>query len=201
MLILLWSWAKTLPNRLKDLIKKASRELFLPILLFLEIGIFWQVHAFGSAFANSLIAFTLLAVSLFFYIKNRKLSIEPLTTLSLFLGFTILFYLHFALLLPLWISEILIFFLALFLFIYLCYEEGRLENSMLFSLALLICVLEAFFILSFWPVNPLAKSFILTSIFYLFWHVVIKEEKPLNYLILTATVLLLVIVTTRWPII
>lgn len=190
------SWGRTLKN-----LSKPLSRIFLPILLFLLIGLFWFFRPLSSGSLNTLFALFLFFGSLYLYIKRQRESLEFLVFLSLFLGFLALYNFQFAFFIPAWISEILVFIFTFALFTYLASQKGYLPNSLLFSVGLSICLLEVFFVLSFWPTNPLSKSFILTSLFYAFWFIVVKKEKILSYLVLVSFALILVLVTTNWPVI
>lgn len=191
MILISWlSWVKIL---------RWIEEAFLPILLFLEIGFFWNLRVFGPGGLNNIISLILLIGSFYFYFKRKKETVIPLSFLAIFLGYIALFYLHFAFSLPLWLSEILVLFFSLILFFYLCFEENQKKDIYLFFVPLAISLLEVFFVLSFWPTNPLSKSFVLVSIFYLFWYTVIKKDIALDRIILVLFALLIVLITTRWP--
>lgn len=191
------SWDKIIPPQIKNLI----REIFLPTFLFLLIGLFWFFQGLGQGGLNLVFVIFLFAGSLYWYIRARQESLEFLIFLSIFLGFFTLYNFQLAFFLSPWLAELLFFIFTFLLFIYLAYEKRFLQNSFLFALGLSIGLLQVFFVLSFWPTNPLSKSFILTSLFYTFWFVVVKKEKYLKYLVAVAVVLILVIATTRWPIV
>lgn len=177
------SWARIL---------NLIREISIPVLLFLEIGLFWYFRSLGPGFLNNLFAPVLFLGCLYWYIKKHQESLEFLVFLTLFLGYVALFNLQLAFSLPLWLAEIVAVIFVFVLFIYF-------KNSIFLALVISLCLAEIAFVLYFWPTNPLSKSFILTSLFYSFWYIVVKREKILNYLVLVGVVLILVMATTRWP--
>jgi len=190
--LIYWSfWERTLKNLI--------REIALPIFLSLFIGLFWFFKPFGTAPYNGLLALFLFSGSLYWYIKKREESLEFLVFLTTFLGLFALYNIQFAFSIPSFLAEILFFAFVFCCFIYLAFEKNKLQNGFLFAIGLSICLLQAFLALSFLPLNPLAKSFILTSLFYAFWFIVVKREDYLKYLILTVAVLILVLATARWP--
>lgn len=185
------SWDRTLKNLI--------REIFLPICLFLFLGLFWFFKPLGAGPLNTLTSLALFVGPIYWYIKAREDSIDFLVFLNVFLGFFSLDNLHSAFMFPTWVSEIFGLLLIFLFFIYFCFEKGRLKNSLLLGLGLSICLLEVILALSFLPLNPLSKSFVLTVLFYAFWYVVVQKEKYLKYLILTIAALLLTMLATRWP--
>lgn len=187
------SWVRTL----KSLIK----ELFIPLLLFVLIGLFWYFKGFPFGEANILFAILLFIGGMAWYIRDRESSLEFLVFLSIFLGFYCLYYFQFTFMPQSWLAEILVFIFSFSLFIYLSYEKKLLKNSGLLGLGLSICLLEVFFALSYWPTNPLSKSFIMLALFYAFWYVVTKKENVINYIVLVGAALVVVFATTRWPVI
>ena len=187
------SWVKILKNLIK--------ELLLPLLLFVLVVLFWYFKGFGSGQLNNLFCLFLFLGSMLFYIKNRVEALDFLIFLSIFLGFFALYNLQFIFLIPPWLAELFVFIYTFLLFIYLSFEKKHLKKSPLMAIGLSVCLLEIYFVLSFWPTNPLSKSFIITVIFYAFWFMIVLEEKILNYLVVIGLALTLVLVTTRWPLI
>ncbi|MCX6806653.1 MAG: hypothetical protein NT135_00815 [Candidatus Berkelbacteria bacterium] len=198
------SWGRTLLPRLKSQIEPAKhliKEIFLPVLIFILIGLFWLSKSLGQGSLNNVFAVVLFLGSMYWYLKKREESTEFLIFLSAFLGFFTLYNIQFVFFVPSWIAEILVFIFTLLIFTYLAYEKNYLENSLLFGIGLSVCILQIFFILSFWRTNPLSKSFIITALFYGFWFIVVKKEKILPFTVIIVLSLILVIATTRWPVI
>ena len=187
------SWARISKNLIK--------ELFLPLLLFVLIVLFWYFKGLGSGALNNLFALFLFLGAMLFYVKDRAQSLDFLIFLSIFLGFFNLYNLQFIFLIPGFLTEIFVFVFTFLLFVYLSYEKKYLKNSPLAALGLSVCLLEIFFVLSFWPTNPMSKSFVLTTIFFSFWHIIVLKEKIINYLAISGIALVLVLATTRWPLI
>jgi len=187
------SWGRIFKNLIK--------EIALPLLLFLLTVLFWYFKGFGTGFFNNLFALFLFLGALFFYIKNRSEAIDFLIFLALFLGLFDLYNIQYTFFIPSLMAQLFVFVYTFLLFLYLSYEKRHLKKSALAALGLSICMLEVFYVLSFWPTNPLSKSFVLTVIFYAYWFIIVMQAKIIPYLVIVGAATFLVLVTTRWPLI
>lgn len=185
---------------LVKILKSLCSEIVL-ILLFFSLLFFWYFNGAGQGTLSLFLAFLIFIGSLYFYIKRPKKSLEFLVFLNVFLWYFALYNFGFSFSLPIYLQEILIFLLTFGFLFYLLFYQKIFEKRFLIALSsfsLSLAILETFLVLAFWPTNPLSKSLILFSIFYLFFYVIIKQEKALSYLSLVALVLMIVIATTKW---
>jgi len=111
----------------------------------------------------------------------------------------------FQLSLPLWFVMIGILFVFGYLFTYTEQKIGILGNKRLVYLVLFsLIILEVFLALSYFLINPISQSLIIAAISYLFigfcYTVLAKhtDNRFLTYLILTALVILVVLLTSSW---
>jgi len=186
MLISWSSWGKTIKNLID--------ETFLPLFLFLNLGLFWFFRPFGGKL-EVWVALFIFVSALYWYLKKQKESLEFLVFLNLFLALFALQNLQASFVFAYWILELVFLLLFLFLFLYLLAKTVQEGDKIVFALVLLISLFEATVVLSRLPLNPLAKSFILTALFYLFWFVVIKKAPALSYGLTVAITILLVLLT------
>lgn len=205
-----------------DLIRRKNlkmKKIILPFLLFLGI-VFFLMFEVSGILRQSIIIVGVFSFILFFIIY-RKIPLEKpkdrkntpvynilffLLNLTAFLNFWIVFNIYFNFSLPLWGSMILALVVAVALFYYLFWACGIFSDYLLSFLVLIgLVILEIFVTLSYWPVDFITKSMILTLVFYVFSGLcIIRAKKELTkkviaeYLVLFIIIFSVIIFTMKW---
>ena len=126
--------------------------------------------------------------------------------ITAFLSYLVIYDLFFTFFTPLWIAMILVLLVSWLLFYYLFWATSSWISIMpVFVILMGIVVLEIFSVLSFWRTDPMIRSIVLTTVFYVFLGVLglkTKNEffskKITEYLIVATIVLIITISTMRW---
>lgn len=146
------------------LYNKFFRKLTLSIILFWSVSSFYFIDRITL---DKVLVTVIGVLSLFFIL----LEIVPLFILII-LSFTVSFSLYgflFSYNLPVWLLMLAILLLFGYLFLYMEQKTGVLGNKRLIYLLLFsIIILQVFLILSYFIINPLSKSLIISSVVYLF---------------------------------
>lgn len=129
-----------------------------------------------------------------------------LILLTVFLDYLIVYDLYFTYFLPFWVAQILTLIIGTLLFYYLLWSTDSLDEYSWFFITLLgIISWQIFLTLAFWRTDSMVRSLILTTVFYVFVGLITAELKKeltlvkiLEYLLVGAGVLILVIMTMRW---
>ena len=193
------------------------KKIILPMLLFVGVSffIFFEI----SSFLRQFVIFITLICFYFFALYYKRIPVEKkedyykiesllnsMILVTAFLCYLIIYDLFFTFFTPLWVAMILVLLVSWLLFYYLFWATNLLVSVMpAFVILMGIIVLEIFSVLSFWRTDPMIRSIILVTVFYVFLGVLslkIKNEftgkKVAEYLAVAAIVLIVTIATMRW---
>ncbi|MFZ5392355.1 MAG: hypothetical protein ACOZAR_04170 [Patescibacteria group bacterium] len=107
---------------------------------------------------------------------------------------------------PLWILMIIVVMVSFLIFYSVLWASG-LERSyvMLYTVLLGLMMSEIFLVVSFWPVDPSAKSMVLVVVMYIFWGLlsswlekVMTTRVVIEYLAIGLTLMAVVLLTASW---
>lgn len=175
--------------------------------IILSVILLWGTLTFYlSNGQNEILLYMIVLVSLFgLYIIWRELSaIFILILLSFFSAYAFnVFFLQFDL--PLWLLMLSILVVYSYLFTYTEQKIGILSNKRLIYLVLFsLVILEVFLILSYFLINPISQSIIVSAVSYLFlgfcYTVLAKHEDNsfVTYIVVASVIILSVFLTSSW---
>ena len=193
------------------------KKMILPILLLLGVSffLFFEISAFLRQFVIIITLFCFYFFALYYkripvekkadYYKVESL-LNAMILITAFLSYLVIYDLFFTLFVPLWLSMLLVLLVSWLLFYYLFWATNSWISIMPpFVILMGIIMLEIFSVLSFWRTDPMIRSIVLTTGFYVFLGVFslkIKNEfinkKVSEYLIVAVIVLIITISTMKW---
>lgn len=184
------------------LYNKLSRRILLLLILFWGSGSFFIVTPIFFA----RVVFLVLSIFVFISIIAE---IVP-NIILIFLSFTTSYALYNAFLqfnLPLWLLMVAILVFFGYIFTYAEQKTGLLGDKRLIYLILFaLIILEIFLALSYIPINPLSRSIIIASFYYIIsgycLSVLAKRENSnfRTYLLWTTIIITLILFSSHWQI-
>ncbi|MBU0647865.1 hypothetical protein KJ855_01665 [Patescibacteria group bacterium] len=176
-----------------------SFSFFMPIALFSQIVIVMGTLCFY---------FLLLYVDQFPYksFLVTRLNFSFIALVAAYLLFFSISNFSVSLSMPLWILMVIVVFLSFSIFYSILWASG-LERSavILYTVLLGLLVSEIFLVISFWPVDPSAKSMVLVVAMYIFWGLfsnwierVLTLRVLMEYLLIGMVLMALVLLTASW---
>lgn len=193
------------------------KKLILPLLL--AIGVSFFLFFEVSSFLCQFVIVIALLCYYFFALYYKKIPVEnqedyfkiesvlnSMILISAFLCYLIIYDLFFTFFTPLWVAMLLVLLVSWVLFYYLFWATNSIFSVMpVFVVLMGIVMLEIFSVLSFWRTDPMIRSIVLVTVFYVFLGVFalkIKNElinkKVAEYIVVAAIVLAITIATMRW---
>lgn len=211
--ILLWLIGGNLFRRQALKLKK----IILPFMLILGTS-FFLFYETSVILRQFVILLCLFCIFLFTYYYRRipaaskedYLKIESflnvMILVSAFLSYLIIYDLFFTFFMPLWVAMLLVLLVSWLLFYYLFWATSSWISVLpAFVILMGIVMLEIFSVLSFWRTDPMIRSIVLVSMFYVFLGVLslrtkkeLTNKKVAEYVIVAIIVLLITISTMRW---
>lgn len=193
------------------------KKMILPVLLLLGVSffLFFEISAFLRQFVIIIALFCFYFFALYYkripvekkrdYYKVESL-LNSMILVTVFLSYLVIYDLFFTVFTPLWMAMLLVLLVSWLLFYYLFWATASWVSVMpVFVILMGIVVLEIFSVLSFWRTDPMIRSIILTTVFYVFLGILglkTKNEfigkRVSEYLIVSAIVLIITISTMRW---
>lgn len=174
--------------------------------ILLSIILAWGISTLYFVNRESFIFYSLLSISVIgFYFIWREISAIFLLILLSFTSSYAFFIFLFQFNTPIWLVMIAILVLFGYLFTYTEQKIGILGNKRLIYLILFsLLILQSFLFLTYFLVNPISQSLIISSISYFFvgycYTVLAKhtDNKILTYIIITALAFLFIFLTSNW---
>lgn len=182
--------------RIKNVIQKAVLLLLL----------FWGLASFFLFVSHDLVKLFVVVFSLLslYFIFNSRGEFALLLFLN-FINFYAFYGLLFTYNLPLYLVMIGLIFVSGSTFYILGRKMISNSNFNLYTLFFILLMLEIYLVLSYWLINPLTRSFIITIFIYLFYGFItsVKDQKFENksfrgYIYITVIILLVLVSTISW---
>lgn len=190
------------------------RRSILPILLSLGVlsfGFFMPINMFKQ---TVMVVGTLCMYFLLMYVDQfpyksfliTRLNYSFIALVAAYLLFFAIGHLSVSLAMPLWLLMIIVVFLSFSIFYAILWASGLERNLVvLYTVLLGFLISEIFLIISFWPVDPSAKSIVLVVALYIFWGIlshwlekILTTRVVVEYILVGLFLMGLVLVTATW---
>lgn len=190
------------------------RRSILPLLLslgvlsfgfFMPLPIFRQIVIISGTFC---LYFLLLYIDQFPYksFLVTRLNYSFVALVSAYLLFFSVSNLSVSLVMPLWVLMLVVVSLSFLIFYAILWASGiDRQLVILYTVLLGFLISEIFLIVSFWPVDPSAKSIVLVVAVYIFWGLLshwlermLTTRIVLEYVLVGLSLMGVVLLTARW---
>ncbi|HPN67362.1 MAG TPA: hypothetical protein PLZ62_01770 [bacterium] len=176
-----------------------SFSFFMPKLVFRQI-----VYVTGAI----CIYFLMLYVSQFPFksFLITRLNFSFVSLIAAYLLFYSIFHISVGFALPLWLLMLLVVGFGFMIFYSILWASGLDRSStILYTVLFSLIMSEIFLIVSFWPVDPSAKSIVLVVAMYIFWGLlshwlerVLTKRVVIEYILVGVFLMSIVLVTATW---
>lgn len=190
------------------------RRSILPVLLsmgVLSFGFFMSVPIFQQivlAMGAICMYFLLVYVDQFPYksFLVTRLNFSFVALVAAYLLFFSISHFSVSVDIPLWVLMVIVIFFSFAIFYSILWASG-LERGIviLYTVLLGLIISEIFLVISFWPVDPSAKSIVLVVAMYIFWGLlshwlekIMSFRIVLEYVLLGIVLMLVVLLTASW---